>query len=143
MPYTVREHPHWAQVAIRTARVLAYASSVVSGVAAFLFSTIVVTSPTAFIMVCSMAVFGLACLVATLLLNYIIEWISLFFLCAGFSCYVISAWVAATTQPNRIAGTAALTMLLMFLSIRVIDLTVYWLKNVHVARLTKGIRNDT
>jgi hypothetical protein len=142
MPYTMREHPHWAQVAVRTCRVLAYASAVVCGVAAFLFSTSTLTTPAAYIMVCSMALFGLICLVGTLMLNYILEWISLFFLCAGLSCYVISAWFLAASSPNRVAGTAALTMLLLFLCIRVIDLTVYWLKNVKVARMAKGIRDD-
>jgi hypothetical protein len=143
MPYTMREHPHWAQVAIRTARVLAYAASVTAGIAAFLYSSTVLTNPAALIMVCSMAIFGVACLVATLIMNYIIEWIALFFLCAGFSCYVVSAWFLASHDPTKIAGTAALTMLLLFLSIRVIDLTVYWLKNVHVARMAKELRDDT
>ena len=139
----MQSHPHWAQVAIRTCRVLAYASSVVTGLAAFMFTTPSVgASPALYIIAGSMLLFGLVCLVGTLMLNYIIEWIALFFLCAGLSYYVISIWFTVAGQPNKIAGTACLTMLLFFLAIRAIDLTVYWLKNVRVARMQKDMGND-
>lgn len=139
----MREHPHWAAVTVRTARVLVYAMAVTAGVSAFLFSPRTLSVPGAIIIVSSMAIFGLACLVGTILQNYIIEWISLFFLTAGMSCYVITVWFSVWHSPARLAGTAVLSMLVLLLVIRVVDLTVYWWKNVRIARLVKDMEDDT
>jgi len=142
MPYTMQSHPHWAQVAVRTCRVLAYAASTVAGLAVFIFSTPALASnPAVYVIAGSMMLFGLICLVGTLMLNYIVEWISLFFLCAGLSYYVASVWITVFGAPSKIAGTSALTMLVLFLAIRAIDLTVYWLKNVRVAQMAKDLGN--
>lgn len=138
----MREHPHWAAVTVRTARVLCYAMAVTAGVSAFLFTPMSLSIPGAFIIVASMVIFGLACLVGTLIQNYIVEWISLFFLTAGMSCYVISVWFNVWHAPARVAGTAVLSMLVLLLVIRVVDLTVYWWKNVRIARLVKDMEDD-
>lgn len=90
-----------------------------------------------------MIVFGLFCLIGTMTMHWVLEWISLFFLCAGLSVYVLSVWFTVLSTPNRIAGTSALTMLVLFLMIRAIDLTVYWLKNVKVAKIAKDMGNVT
>ena len=136
----ITEYPHWAEVTVRTLRVLMYSMSVLTGVAAFLF-TPASMSMTAYAIVTLMLIFGLACLVGTLIGNYVVEWVSLFFLTGGLSLYVVSVWFTAFSAPTRLAGSAVLSMLIFALMIRVIDLTVYWLKNVRAARLAKDMED--
>lgn len=117
-----------------------YSFSVLTGVAALLF-TPPSMSVAAYLIVTLMLVFGLACLVGTLLLNYIIEWVSLWFLTGGLSLYVISVWATALAAPTKIAGSSVLSMLIIALMIRTIDLTVYWLKNVRAARIARDMES--
>ena len=118
-----------------------YSMSVLTGVGAILFTPQSMT-PAAWLIIVAMLVFGLACLVGTLVQNYIIEWVSLFFLTAGLSLYVVSVWFTAFSAPTRIAGAASLTMLILALSIRLVDLTVYWLKNVKAAKIARDLDSD-
>lgn len=139
MPYTkVSEYPHWAEVTLITLRVLMYSMSVLTGVAAFFFPSKSM-SVVGLIVVSVMLVFGLACLVATLIRNYVAEWIALWFLTGGMSFYVLSVWFSAFSQPTRLAGTFVLTMLILALMIRITDLTVYWIKNVRAAHIARDM----
>lgn len=140
-PYRISEYPHWAEITVRTLRVLMYSMSVLTGVAAFFFTPNSM-SPIAFLIVTLMLVFGLACLVGTLIMNYIVEWISLFFLTGGLSFYVLSVWFTALSTPTRLAGSFVLSMLILALTIRIIDLTVYWVKNVRAARIARDMDID-
>lgn len=133
-PYRISEYPHWAEVTVRTLRVLMYSMSVLTGVAALLFTPASMTVA-AYLIVVLMLVFGLACLVGTLIMNYIVEWVSLWFLTGGLSLYVLSVWATAFSAPTKIAGSSVLTMLILALMIRTVDLTVYWMKNVRAARI--------
>ncbi len=118
-----------------------YSMSVLTGVAAILFTPKSMT-PAAWLIIGAMLVFGLACLVATLIQHYVIEWVSLFFLTAGLSLYVVSVWFTAFSAPTRIAGSAVLSMLIFALSIRLVDLTVYWMKNVRAAKIARDMDSD-
>ena len=140
-PYRITEYPHWAEVTVRTLRVLMYSMSVLTGVAAILFTPRSMT-PAAWFIITAMLIFGLACLVGTLIQHYVIEWVSLFFLTAGLSLYVVSVWFTAFSAPTRIAGSAVLSMLIFALSIRLVDLTVYWLKNVRAAKIARDMDSD-
>lgn len=115
-----------------------YSMSVLTAVAAFMFTSASM-SVAVYPIVAAMFVFGLACLVGTLIQNYIIEWVSLFFLTGGLSLYVVSVWFAAFTAPTKLAGSFVLTMLILALTIRIIDLTVYWAKNVRAARIARDM----
>jgi hypothetical protein len=139
-PYRISEYPHWAEITVRTLRVLMYSMSVLTGIAAFFFTSTSMT-PVVYVIVGAMLVFGLACLVGTLIMNYIVEWISLFFLTGGLSFYVLSVWFAAFSQPTKLAGSFVLTMLILALTIRIIDLTVYWIKNVRAARIVRDMED--
>lgn len=139
-PYRISEYPHWADVTVRTLRVLMYSMSVLTGVAAFLFTPASMTVA-AFFIVTLMLIFGLTCLVGTLIGNYIIEWVSLWFLTGGLSLYVLSVWATAFSQPTKIAGSSVLSMLILALMIRVVDLTVYWMKNVRAARIARDMED--
>lgn len=122
-----------------------YGMAIVFGVGAILFTPVSLAhgpSVWTVVIVGSMLVFGFACLIGTLLKNYIVEWVSLFFLTAGLSSYVLTVWVSAVESPNKIAGSSMLTMLVLSLAIRLVDLTVYWLKNVKAAKLARDLGND-
>lgn len=136
----ITEYPHWAEVTVRTLRVLMYSMSVLTGVAAFLFTPASITTA-GYLIVTLMLIFGLACLVGTLIGNYVIEWVALWFLTGGLSLYVLSVWATAFEAPTKIAGSSVLSMLILALMIRTVDLTVYWMKNVHAARIAQEIEN--
>lgn len=137
-PYRISEYPHWAEIVLRTLRVLMYSMSVLTGVAAFLFPSSSMTAIGAAV-VTFMLICGLGCLVGTMLMNWMIEWISLWFLTGSMSFYVLSVWFSAFAQPTRLAGTFVLTMLILSLMIRITDLTVYWVKNVRAARIARDM----
>lgn len=94
-----------------------------------------------YVIITLMLVFGLACLVGTLLANYIVEWVSLWFLTGGLALYVVSVWATALEHPTKLAGSFVLTMLILALTIRIVDLTVYWLKNVRAARIVRDMED--
>ena len=141
-PYRIQDYPHWAEVTVRTLRVLMYSFSVLTGVAAFFFPSSSM-SPVGLVVVTLMLIFGLACLVGTLILNYVVEWISLFFLTGGLSFYVLSVWFSAIDKPTRLAGSFILSMLILALAIRIVDLTAYWVKNVKAARIARDMDIDS
>lgn len=117
-----------------------YSMSVLTGVAAFIF-TPASMAVGVYLIVGAMLLFGLACLVGTLIQNYIIEWVSLFFLTGGLSLYVLSVWFSAFNAPAKMAGSFVLTMLILALTIRIVDLTVYWTKNVRAARIVRDMES--
>jgi hypothetical protein len=141
MPFAVQNYPKWAQVTVRTARILAYAFASLTGVAAVLFTPASI-NPSTVIIIATLAFFGLVCLVGTILQQYVWEWISLFFLSAGIAIYVAGLWVKALGDFKYVSGASIFTMLLLLLVVRIVDLTVYWLKNVRMAALSKGLEND-
>lgn len=141
MPFAVQNYPKWAQIAARTARILSYAFASLTGVAAVLFTPASIT-PSTIIIISTLAFFGLVCLVGTLWQQYVVEWISLFFLAAGIAVYVTGLWVKALGDVKYISTASIFTMLLLLLVIRIVDLTVYWLKNVKMAAISRGIEDD-
>lgn len=141
MPFAFQNYPNWAILWVRTARILSYAFATLTGVAAVIFTPASIT-PQTIVIIATMALFGLVCLVGTLLQNYVVEWISLFFLSAGISVYVAGLWVGSLSSTKYIAAASLFTMLVLLLVVRLVDLTVYWLKIVRVAAINKEIEDD-
>lgn len=141
MPFAVQNYPTWAVVVVRTARILAYAFASLTGVAAVLFTPASIT-PASVVIIATMAIFGAVCLVGTLIQKYVVEWISLFFLAGGITVYVAGLWIGALSSTKYIAAASVLTMLVLLLIVRLIDLTVYWLKIVRVAVISRGLDVD-
>jgi hypothetical protein len=141
MPFAVQNYPKWAQIAARTARILSYAFATLTGVAAVLFTPASIT-PQTIVIISTLAFFGLVCLVGTLWQQYVVEWISLFFLAGGISIYVAGLWMKALTDVKYISAASIFTMLVLLLVVRLVDLTVYWLKNVKMATISKGLDDD-
>ena len=141
MPFAVQNYPTWAVVATRTARILSYAFAALTGIAAVLFTPSSIT-PSTIVIISTMAVFGLVCLIGTLWQKYVWEWISLFFLSAGISVYVAGLWAGAMMNPKFVSAASVFTMLILLLVVRLVDLTVYWLKIVRVAAISKGLADD-
>lgn len=137
-PFAVQNYPLWAVIAVRTARILGYAFAALTGIAAILITPNSVT-PATYVIVGSLAIFGFVCLVGAIWQKYVWEWISLFFLTGGITVYVVGVWLQAGTNPKVIAGASVFTMLVMLLIVRLIDLTVYWVKNVRAAALSQEI----
>jgi hypothetical protein len=141
MPFAVQNYPAWAVFWVRIARMLSYAFAAITGVSAVLFTPASIT-PQTIVIIATMGVFGLVCLVGTTIQNYVMEWISLFFLTAGISVYVAGLWVGALSSTKYIAAASLFTMLVLLLVVRLIDLTVYWLKIVKVAVISKELEDD-
>jgi hypothetical protein len=141
MPFAVQNYPKWAVIAVRTARILSYAFASLTGVAVVLFTPASIT-PSTIVIISTLAIFGLVCLIATLWQQYVWEWISLYFLAAGISVYVVGLWVKALGDVKYISAASIFTMLLFLLVVRIVDLTVYWLKNVKMAALSRDLEDD-
>lgn len=141
MPFAVQNYPTWAQITVRTARILAYAFASMTGIAAVLFTPASIT-PQTIVIISTMALFGLVCLVGTLWQQYVVEWVSLFFLVAGIVVYVTGLWIKSVGDTKYISASSFMTMLVFLLVVRLIDLTVYWLKNVKMAAISKGLEDD-
>ena len=141
-PYKVNDYPIWAQFMIRAARTALYTCSVMAGVTAVMFTPDSLSKSGAWPIVGTMVIFGLVCLIGVLLQRYVIEWISLFFLAGGLTLYVASVWVIALSRPSAIAGASVFSMLVLFLIIRLVELTVFWLQNYKSARLNREMGND-
>lgn len=141
MPFAVQNYPKWAQIAVRTARILGYAFASLTGVAAVLFTPASIT-PQTIVIISTMAIFGLVCLVGTLWQQYVVEWVSLFFLAGGIVVYVTGLWLKAIGDVKYISAASVFTMLVLLLVVRLLDLTVYWLKNVRMAAISKGLADD-
>jgi len=140
-PFIIHEYPKWAERAIRTARILSYAFSALTGVAALVFTPSSL-KPEMYIIVGSMAVFGLICMVASLGKRYVLEWVSLFFLAAGITTYVAAVWISAISNSKVVAGASIFTVLVLLMLIRLVDLTVFWLRNVRAAKLRQELPDD-
>jgi hypothetical protein len=137
-PFIIHEYPKWAERSIRVARIMSYAFSALTGVAALLLTPNSL-KPEMYVIVGSMAVFGLVCMAAAITKRYVLEWVSLFFLTAGITTYVAAVWVSAISNPKAVAGASIFTVLVLLMLIRVIDLTVFWLRNVRAARLRQEL----
>jgi hypothetical protein len=72
----------------------------------------------------------------------VLDWISLFFLAGGITVYVAGLWIGAMSNVRYVAIASVLTMLVLLLIVRLIDLTVYWLKNVRFAVISRGLDVD-
>lgn len=141
-PYeAIHDYPRWAEIAVRTTRILGYAFAAMTGLAAVIFTPASIT-PATIVIVASMGVFGLLCLAGSLFQKYIIEWISLFFLTGGICVYVMGIWITAFSNTRVIAAASMFTFLVLLLSVRLIDLTVYWWKNVKAASIVKELSDD-
>lgn len=141
MPFAIQNYPSWANVLVRTSRILAYAFASITGIAAVLFTPASIT-PATIVIIASMAFFGLVCLVGTLWQQYVIEWVSLFFLTGGICVYVVGLWIKSLSDLKYISASSVFTMLVLLLVVRLVDLTVYWLKNLRAAEISKGLEDD-
>lgn len=141
MVFAIQNYPAWAVTWLRISRMLSYAFATLTGVAAVVFTPASIT-PQTVVIISTMAVFGLVCLVGTTIQNYVVEWVSLFFLTAGISVYCAGLWVGAFSSTKYIAAASLFTMLVLLLIVRIIDLTVYWLKIVKVAVIQKELEDD-
>jgi hypothetical protein len=137
-PFIIHEYPKWAERTIRSARIASYAFATLTGLAAILF-TPTSLKPEAYIIVGSMALFGMICMVASSLKMYVLEWVSLFFLTAGISTYVAAIWVSSLSNIKVVAGASIFTVLVLLMLIRLVDLTVFWLRNVRAAKLRQEL----
>lgn len=137
-PFAIQNYPLWAVIAVRTARILGYACAVATGIGAVVFTPSSVT-PATYVIVGSLAFFGLVCLIGAVWQKYVWEWVSLFFLTGGISVYVVGMWLQVAGNHRFVASASIFTMLVMLLVVRLIDLTVYWVKNVKAAKLSKEI----
>lgn len=141
MPFAVQNYPAWAVAWVRVARILSYAFASLTGIAAVLFTPASIT-PQTIIIISTMALFGLVCLIGTLVQKYVVEWISLFFLSGGISIYVAGLWIKALEDLKYVSAASIFTMLVLLLVVRLVDLTVYWLKVVKVAVLSKEMEEN-
>lgn len=137
-PFIIHEYPKWAETAVRVSRIASYAFACLTGVAALLITPSAIT-PELYIIIGSMALFGMICFVASIFKLYVIEWVSLFFLTAGITSYVAAVWVAAVTNPKYIASASIFMVLVLLLLIRLVDLTVFWLRNVRATKLRQEL----
>lgn len=140
-PFIIHEYPKWAERTVRLARIASYAFCTVTGFAA-IFLTPNSLKPETFAIVGTMALFGLVCTVASALKRYVLEWVSLFFLAAGITSYVAAVWLSALSNPKAIAGASIFTVLVLLMLIRLVDLTVFWMKNVRAAKLRQELSDD-
>ena len=139
-PFVIHGYPKWADITVWILRTLSYAFCTLTGAAA-LFFTPASLKPQTFVIVGSMLVFGLVCMIATALKRFVVEWVSLFFLAAGISMYVASVWISAINNNKVIAGASIFTVLILLMFIRIIELTVFWQRNVRAAKLQRVLNN--
>ena len=137
-PFIIHEYPKWAEHTVRLARILSYAFCALTGFSAVIF-TPASLRPETYIIVGTMAIFGLICMGASITKRYVLEWVSLFFLNAGISSYVAAIWVSSISNEKYIAGASIFTVLVLLMLIRLVDLTVFWLRNVRAAKLRQEL----
>lgn len=135
------EYPPWAEHAIWMTRSASYAFAALTGVGALLFTPASLKSES-YIIVGTMLVFGIICFLASVFKRYIVEWISLFFLTGGISIYVTAVWISAIGKPMAIAGASIFTVLVLLMVVRLIELTVFWRRNVKTAKLSQELGCD-
>lgn len=143
----MRDTPPWAQKLIRSLRLGTYAFASVAGAGVILASTPSASSLFPQIMTNVMGftlfVFGLLCLLGVLMQRWVMEWISLFFLTAAILVYTVAIWVGSVGHLAKLAGAGAIAMLLAFLLIRIVELTVYWIQNVRVAKIKQELADES
>jgi hypothetical protein len=140
-PYSTLDYPVWVERTVRVIRAVMYLFAAGAGAGALVFTPASV-KPEAFIIVGSMLVFGFLCAIGTATSHYILEWISLFFLMAGVSTYTVAIWISTLASPKSTAGACTITVLLLLMFLRLLELTVYWLRNVQAARMALELGHD-
>lgn len=138
MPFVIHEYPKWAEHTVRIMRIAAYAFACLTGLAVIILAPSKFT-PDLYVIVSSMAVFGLICTVAAILKMYVLEWVSLFFLTAGILIYVATVWALVFVNIQYLASASIFMVLVLFMCIRLVDLTVFWLRNVRATKLQKEL----
>lgn len=138
MPFIIHEYPKWAERTIRFMRIASYAFFAVTGLTIILLAPALL-KPELYVITGSMAVFGLICLVATTMKLYVVEWVSLFFLTAGVLTYVANIWAMAMTNVKYVASASIFMVLVLLMLIRLVDLTVFWMRNVRATKLQKEL----
>lgn len=139
--FAIHAYPKWAEVTVWILRTSSYAFCMYTGAAALLFTPLSI-KPEAYAIVGSMLGFGLVCMVAAIFKRYIVEWVSLFFLAGGISMYVAAVWISAVNNNKVIAGASIFTVLLILMLIRIVELTVFWQRNVRAAKLQQVLNAD-
>ena len=137
----IHEYPLWAERTVWALRVFGYGFAANTGAAALIY-TPASLKPEMYVIVGSMLVFGLVCMVSALTKRYIIEWVSLFFLTGGISTYVCAMWASTLINQKAIGAASVFTFLVLLMLVRVIDLTVYWRRNVQAAKLQEVLNGD-
>lgn len=138
MPFVIHEYPKWAEHTVRFLRIAAYAFACLTGVAVIFLAPDKFT-PDLYVIVSSMAVFGLICTVSAILKLFVLEWISLFFLTAGILIYVATVWALVFVNIQYLASASIFMVLVLFMCVRLVDLTVFWLRNVRATKLQKEL----
>lgn len=138
MPFIIHEYPKWAELTVRVMRIASYAFACLTGLAVIILAPSALT-PDLYVIVGSMAVFGLICFAATTLKMYVMEWVSLFFLTAGILTYVAAVWAMALSNVKYVASASIFMVLILLMCIRLVDLTVFWMRNVRATRLQKEL----
>lgn len=131
---------------VRVARLLQYGGAILAGAALILVSSPSVNKVSSgelnALLGCVLLVSGTVCLIGSSLQRWIWEWVSLFFVAGCIGVYTVALCTAAFHDSARIAGAGAILMLFFALTIRLVDLTVYWIKNVRTAKIKKVMEDD-
>lgn len=136
-PYRIFEHPLWAERLVRGCRVLMYAAATAAGYGA-LYLTPPSLNPesaaSAFWVGTALFLFGGVCMIGAAFQKWLVEWLSLYFLAGALGVYATAVIVQVLNGGlNKVALSGIMLMLFFALVIRLIDLTVYWWKNVKAA----------
>jgi hypothetical protein len=142
----MQDSPPWANWLIRVLRFVGYSTASLAGLGVLIASTPATASLFPRVVSISqgtvLIVFGLLCLVGASLQKWVLEWVSLWFLSSAILVYTVAIWAAVGGQPSRLAGAGALSFLLCFMLIRIVELTAYWVQNVRVAKLKQAVLPD-
>lgn len=90
----------------------------------------------------TLTVFGTLCFLGTVTQRWVVEWVCMFFLSAAIMIYTLAIWSAAIGNVTKLAGAGAISMLVLLMLIRIVDLTVYWLQNVRAAKIKMAVLSD-
>jgi hypothetical protein len=131
---------------LRVIRLLQYGSAVMAGAALVLVSSPSVNSVSTIalnnVLGCVLLVAGTICLIGAAMQRWIWEWVALFFVSGAIGVYTVAICAAAVGNNARLAGAGAILMLFFALAIRLVDLTVYWIKNVRTAKIKRNMEDD-
>jgi len=130
---------------VRVLRLFQYGGAMLCGAGLILLPSPAVSSATSLALNGAMGIVllvaGTVCLIGSALQRWVWEWVSLFFVSGAIGVYTVIICAAALHNPARIAGAGALLILFFALTIRLVDLTVYWIKNVRTAKIKQVIED--